>query len=388
MDRRNDDRRGQSGLARAMCLRACVPAGRGPFSVGHGGPTLPLIPRSLDPLIPSRRQAAAFTLVELLVVIVIIGILVSLLIPAVGAVRKTARNAATSAALTTIATGLETFKADGKLGGQYPPSQSDYRVTNVPFVRSPYTDQDIQITGAGLLVWALSGADLLGTPGFQTVGNVATWGQCTGPNYNNGPGDPTNPASLYALEPAEQQPAYPRSGPYVDISKLPVTRDEDTTANADFVVPAELAARKAQGLSLIQRDYPMYLDAFGYPILYWRADPAGRQMASVYREPVVPGIPRGIYWYEDNLALTDMGSTDRLVLSKAGGAHALEWDMSGTWTPPNWPPLGTFQGYLANKAVQARLEPSRADSYLLVSPGADGRYGTADDVTNFEHNGL
>jgi prepilin-type N-terminal cleavage/methylation domain-containing protein len=337
---------------------------------------------------PSRRQAAAFTLVELLVVIVIIGILVSILIPAVGAVRKTARNAATSAALTTIATGLETFKADGRLGGQYPPSQSDYRVSIGPVVRSPYAaGAEIQITGAGLLVWALSGADLLGTPGFQTVGNAATWGQCTGPNYNNGPGDPTNPADLYALDPAEQQPVYPRSGPYVDISKLPVTRDEDTTTNVDFVVPAELAARKALGLDLIQRNYPMYLDAFGYPILYWRADSSGRTMASVDRSRT--DLPRGIYWYEDNLALTDMGSIEKLVLSKAGGAHAIEWELSGgPWIPPNWPPAGYFQGYIVNKAVQARLEPSRADSYLLVSPGADGRYGTADDVTNFEHNGL
>jgi len=37
--------------------------------------------------------------------------------------------------------------------------------------------------------------------------------------------------------------------------------------------------------------------------------------------------------------------------------------------------------------VKARLEPARADSYLLISAGADGRYGTADDIANFEHNG-
>lgn len=44
-------------------------------------------------LVPSRRQTAAFTLIELLTVIAIIGILAAIIIPTVGRVRDSARSA-------------------------------------------------------------------------------------------------------------------------------------------------------------------------------------------------------------------------------------------------------------------------------------------------------
>jgi prepilin-type N-terminal cleavage/methylation domain-containing protein len=340
-------------------------------------------------LCSSTRRAAArqkvpdtffgFTLVELLVVIVIIGILVSILVPAVAAVRKTARDAATRAAITSIGTGLETFKADAKLGGFYPYSRTD-RTDGL--VKSPYTNVDIQITGAGLLVWALSGADLLGTPGFQTVAPMTAWGQCTG-------SDPATPTDTYTLyEPGtarEGQPVFPRSGPYVDQSKLKVTRREaQIGSSAGFVIPEEY--RYTQ----IAREYPMYLDAYGYPILYYRADPAGRWFADV-----TPDLnTRGVYHCGDNRALVqNLGNAEPpLVLNKAREAHALDWGSSGnactyTLTAGSQPPPGTFERFIQDLSVQARLWPQRADSYLLVSPGADGLYGTADDVTNFQPNG-
>ena len=68
--------------------------------------------------------------------------------------------------LGTLSTGLETFKADGRVGGGYPPSYSD-DADGDGEVESPYgnlPDSNIpsrfEITGAGLLVWALAGADL------------------------------------------------------------------------------------------------------------------------------------------------------------------------------------------------------------------------------------
>ncbi len=330
---------------------------------------------------PTGRLARdAFTLVELLVVIVIIGILVSILVPAVAAVRTAAKNAATSAAIQSISTGLETFKADSKLGGQYPPSFSDAdpatagSTLQAGQVYSPYgnllgTDR-FPISGAGLLVWALAGADLLGTPGFTPYGNPPLWSELSG---------------AYALD-GYGQPAHARAGPYVDISKLHTTRFE----SGGFAIPAEFEARGALGMQQATRSYPLFLDAFGYPILYWRADPAGRTMAGVNRSYVGSGL-RGVYWWEDNQELTDPGDPLKvLVLNKARAQHALDWDMSPP-PPPSLPNARTFQGYIVDKAVQAKLAvggwPQRADSYLLASPGADGLYGTADDVTNFQHNG-
>jgi prepilin-type N-terminal cleavage/methylation domain-containing protein len=344
-----------------------------------------------------RRQPAratlGFTLVELLVVIAIIGILVSILVPAVSAVRKAAYNAATNAAISTLGTGLETFKASDKLGGLYPPSFSDWAGAAPPGqVIEPYTGNNgqISISGAGLLVWALSGADLLGTPGFQPVGTLPTWAQCTGNALNNN--------DLYALD-ATNQPVHARYGPFVDTAKLKVTRNAGSVGWPLFDVPAEKDARAALSLDAPARRYPLFLDGFGYPILYWRADPAGRAIADTMRGAA--NVPRGVYHWEDNNALTGASETGdpptaqppqandpRLVLNKAGQMHALGWGTGsyGTTTPPP-PPLGTFQRYIMDNAVQAKLWPSRADSYLLVSPGADGRYGTADDVTNFQQNG-
>jgi prepilin-type N-terminal cleavage/methylation domain-containing protein len=329
----------------------------------------------------------AFTLVELLVVIVIIGILIGLLVPAVGAVRRIAREGACRAVLSAIETGLESYKADGNLGGAYPPSRPDDHAGGTPRVKSPYTNKPRPISGAGLLVWALSGADLLGTPGFKTVGNWQYWARCTGNQYNNGPGDPTSPADLYAMNSATGQPAYPRSGPYVDASKLKVTQNENRTGSPDFVIPEE---RKVLGPNTPAREYPMYLDAFGYPVLYWRADPAGRILGDENVYTLTDNTKRGIYHYIDNAALLG-GSVSygepELRLNKAKQAHALGWQ-NGTYTPQNPPPVGCFNRFIMNEAVQARLEPHRPDSYLLVTPGYDGRYGTADDITNFEHHGL
>ncbi len=69
---------------------------------------------------PSRP--AAFTLVEMLVVIVIIGILVGLLLPTIGAVRDRATNAAIAIEINNLAQGIEAYRLKY---GDYPPDFSD-----------------------------------------------------------------------------------------------------------------------------------------------------------------------------------------------------------------------------------------------------------------------
>ena len=209
---------------------------------------------------------------------------------------------------------------------------------------------------------------------------------------NGGVGNATNPAGAYALYQTGAQtgqPAYTRYGPYMEGSKLKITRNVNPAGQApDFVVPGEPEARKATGVQPQSRECPMYLDGFGYPVLYWRADPAGRDLADHDRLTPSPNNLRGVYHWEDNAALLDPGALNArlLTLNKSGEPHALDWNTGnyGTTSPP-YP--GCFQGYILDKGVQAKLWPQRADSYLLVSPGYDGLYGTADDITNFEQNG-
>ncbi len=42
-----------------------------------------------------------------------------------------------------------------------------------------------------------------------------------------------------------------------------------------------------------------------------------------------------------------------------------------------------FYEFIRDKKLETRDWPYRPDSYILISAGADGVYGTADDITNF-----
>ena len=135
----------------------------------------------------NRPRGRGFSLVELLVVIGVIGLLISILLPAVGKVRTQSKVAKCRATLSALDTGMGTFRSDSTFGGQLPPSRPDSigdpnagisRQVARPERNSPSGEtiidpisagagsQDrVGLAGASLLVWALVGADLLGSPG-------------------------------------------------------------------------------------------------------------------------------------------------------------------------------------------------------------------------------
>jgi hypothetical protein len=99
----------------------------------------------------------------------------------------------------------------------------------------------------------------------------------------------------------------------------------------------------------------------GMPILYYRANRAGKA-----HDVNDPDNPQNIYSYKDNDALVHLGVPD-----DPNAVHPL--------ADPKRFYLNT-----RNDRVGAPAQPSRKESFILISAGWDGLYGTADDICNFE----
>ncbi len=99
----------------------------------------------------------------------------------------------------------------------------------------------------------------------------------------------------------------------------------------------------------------------GMPILYYRAN-----TKATAHDVSDPNNPANIYNYRDNQALVELG-----VPGDSKAVHPL--------ADPKRFYLNT-----ENDKPNMLGKPRRADSYILLSAGHDGLYGTADDICNFE----
>ena len=195
--------------------------------------------------------------------------------------------------------------------------------------------------GAMKLAEALMGQDLMGChvrSGFHADGL-----------------DPSGGTALYPGEP-DAANLKARKGPYLQAEKANAYRLVDIYGKGntgpfreDLYVLCDTYTRKHAGGAKT-----------GMPILYFRADPNGTM-----HDVDDPNNPANIYDYRDNPALLKLGVP---------------------WALDTVHPLADPKRFYLNtqneKVTQSR--PHRADSYILISAGKDGLYGTADDICNFD----
>jgi len=99
----------------------------------------------------------------------------------------------------------------------------------------------------------------------------------------------------------------------------------------------------------------------GMPILYYKANTSHTE-----HDVNNPDNTENIYNYKDNYALLELG---------------VPWDR--TKKHPLFTNPELFYEMITNTKVTTKSIPHRADSYILISAGWDGLYGTPDDICNF-----
>ncbi len=278
-----------------------------------------------------KRKKIGFTAIELLTVLAIVALLTGLLLPALSMVRRVARETKQKAQFAAIELALTVFKNDY---GDYPPS--DWLLPPAP--HSDYC-------GAQKLAEALMGWDLLG---FHPKSNFRSNG------YNDD--------GLFIYD--ANNPVFfdQRKGPYLELATISAFRLGNISIrkpglfyNTAPLAPDTFVLCDVFGTKKTTLANGKTVSA-GAPILYYRANTSGKAIREIY----------------------DASDNDALVLVKQQAdrrEHPLSW-------PANR--FGFFYDYIREPKIAARPWPYRPDSYILISAGADGLYGTGDDIRNFE----
>lgn len=314
-----------------------------------------------------RTGKKGFTIVELLTVMGVIAVLIGLLVPALGLVRDYAKTLQQKAQFHSIGVGLEMFKTEF---GSYPASNDNSIAPAHPGDPIPYC-------GANKLAEAMVGLDMVGfhpnadfrSDGQNTV--VLTTGVSQLVNVYNTQGT--------ANWQTGQENIQARKGPYMDLENANAFRMDEVYQNAAIApFTQNFATTDAQGNNVTLS--PLVLcDVYarkrsgtggkktGSPILYYRARTNYTQ-----QDYSIDGVyTNDIYNYDDNFNLLDLGMPDDgTVFTVNNGVGGDEYEK--------------FENMIINDQMQTIRRPYRADTYILVSAGKDGDFGTADDVFNFE----
>jgi type II secretory pathway pseudopilin PulG len=302
------------------------------------------------------------TVIEILVVVSIIAILTGILVPALRMVQNTTKGVKQQAQFTAIDLGLAAFRNDY---GDYPPSDWSSTTRNY--------------CGAQKLAEALLGWDLLGfhpdsawrADGLDAAGGADTY----------------DPLGKYPAA-VRQENLKKRRDRYIELEvanafrlgeSAPGLRDglfmgttplaANTYVLCDVYEVPERKIVLSDGRSVVP----------GTPILYYRAKTSSKTIVRAEGAAIDSTDPTAqlIYNIQDDAPLIGLGRlSDTTKALAARQKHPLD-----VTSPAGW--AVDFYNYIRDPKVSAYPYPYRPDSYVLISAGPDGLYGTHDDVCNF-----
>jgi prepilin-type N-terminal cleavage/methylation domain-containing protein len=293
-----------------------------------------------------KNKRKAFTIIELLTVMSIIVILFGLLVPSMNMVRRYSKKVKQNAQFHSINTALEMYKNDFE---DYPESKAK-------------DGDDTDYCGAMKLCEAMVGQDLLGLHPesvFSATGMASDGSTDLYPN-------PLNMSNSLHVDNLRS-----RKGPY-----LPV--DSANAYRLSSIYGATYGAPFASDANMVICDeYPRLRDMgtgkkAGMPVLYYCAD-----ITKTGHDKDASPLSLNIYNSEDNQELVDLKlpwePTSSHPMASSGGT-----DPEGKATNE-----AKFYEITRDEKIISMARPMRSDSYILISAGFDGLYGTSDDVFNF-----
>jgi len=316
--------------------------------------------------IEKTRMCSAFTIVELLTVMSIIIILIGILVPGLNQVRRYALFVKQKNQLSAIGKAVEFFNVEHQ---GYPDSSAVDKAGQ-------------NYCGAMKLCEAMVGQDFLG---FHPDSRFFQMGTKDGAPPALGGND---------LYPARSVPPNPPRGNEQQIA-------ESIRERKDVALPLETASAYRlgdiyAGAALasfgLPAELPVLCDVYnkvinmrtgrniGMPILYYKAN-----TTNIAHSPSIPS-QSNIYNSLDNQILIDLGLPWDSLPPKYAHPLADPSKTGGLPTPDGFPTNpSAFYEQTRNTGIDVpNGRPYKADSFILMSAGFDGLYGTKDDVFDFE----
>jgi prepilin-type N-terminal cleavage/methylation domain-containing protein len=318
----------------------------------------------------TKKKKFGFTIVELLTVMAVIAMLLGILVPALNLVRKLAKDTNQKAQFHGIDVGIETYGNEND--GQYPESR--------PLPNYAPTVANEQTVGAQRLAEALIGRDMLGFD--PNTSWDADFDHLLKDRYAS-----TKSPKVSSLAQVDAS-LNRRQGPYLKVERT------DAFQVGELYTDSIGAGLVYDGITYPSSPAPVLTDTYrvkkvvrsgknvmaGTPILYYKANINTKLFPDTTVAPFASAVPDpnaegSIYVSSDNERLIYLGTVKDQAIR-----HRFDHSTPALVPEGRW----FFYSTITNKQIVSQARPFNSDSYILMSAGADGIYGTRDDIYNFE----